>query len=217
MKYLILIILFSCSHNSKTPTPDESIKLNYSSGNAGHRLGGDVVPNAVENTLEVLAVYLDNNGPKHESHKYLETDINSTKDHELVIYHDKCFERKEFKGTEFYKKCIRDLSLEDIKKIKLPNGYAIPTLSELLKVLVDKRYQGRILFEVKRIQTDEARESLVSKINKYKEYNSSAAYLAFSSAFKKSFPNKKYWCPKTGVVHKAGKAKTVKNDYCRGY
>lgn len=208
IKVLLLLLLTVC-----VSKPEVDTTAKYSKSNAGHRLGADVIKEFPDNTLEVLKAFISVDGHKHKSFKYFEFDVNSTADNKLVVYHDKNFKKKEFKNKPFYKKYIKDMTLEEVRKIKLSGKYQIPTLIEVMDVL--KTLEAKTIVEVKLIHTDVSRNRLIETIDSYRKPKWYLAYLAFPKAFKKSFPNKDKWCKKLKLIHKAGKAKNSKNNLCK--
>ena len=91
-----------------------------------HR-GGDEVK--TENTLEAFE-YSSNLG-----FIFIETDVQSTKDGHVVIFHDSTLKR--MAGID---KRIKDLTLNELKEIELINGGRVPLLSEALDSFPDLRF-----------------------------------------------------------------------------
>ena len=91
-----------------------------------HR-GGDEVK--TENTLEAFQCSSD------LGFTFMETDVQFTKDSEVVIFHD--IDLKRIAGIE---KKISELSIKEIKSIDLITGGKIPTLDELLYSFKDLRF-----------------------------------------------------------------------------
>ncbi len=60
----------------------------------------------------------------------IELDIQLTKDGELVVIHDERVDRTT-DGTGF----VRDFSLTELKKLKIPENQSVPTMSEALDLL----------------------------------------------------------------------------------
>lgn len=210
--FLLVLIIVACGDN--TYQHEGKYKTSFKKGrNAGHRLGSDVIKSYPDNTLEVLEAFISINGQGHETFKYFEFDVNSTSDNRLVVYHDKEFKKKEFKGRAFYKTKIKDMTFSKVRSIRIQGKYQIPTLQEVMNVLAD--LDSRVIVEVKLLHNDTSRQRLIDIVDSYRGKNLKISYLAFQKAFKKSFPNKKAWCPKLKLIHKAGKAKNKNNNYCK--
>jgi len=107
----------------------------------GHRGEPRIAP---ENTAESIKLAFDLGS------QMIETDVNITKEGQLVVMHD----RRELKKVWGIDKPVEDLTLEDLKNSKLahPENYdpkyanaKIPTFDELLKVIPkDKRFELEI-------------------------------------------------------------------------
>ena len=112
-----------------------------------HR-GGDEVKS--ENTLEAFEYSSD------LGFIYIETDVQSTKDGHVVIFHDSTLKR--MAGIN---KSISDLTLEEIKRIELIDGGKIPLLYEALDSLPDLRFNIDI-------KTEDAMENTIKIIQEMK-------------------------------------------------
>ena len=112
-----------------------------------HR-GGDEVE--TENTLEAFEYSSD------LGFIYIETDVQSTKDGHIVIFHDSTLER-----MACINKRISDLKLEEVKKIELINGGRIPQLYEALDSFPDLRFNIDI-------KTEDALENTIEIIKEMK-------------------------------------------------
>ena len=110
--------------------------------------GGDEVE--TENTLEAFE-YSSGLG-----FVYIETDVQSTKDGHIVIFHDSTLKR--MAGIN---KRISDLKLEEVKKIELINGGRIPQLYEALDSFPDLRFNIDI-------KTEDALENTIEIIKEMK-------------------------------------------------
>ncbi|MFC6315380.1 glycerophosphodiester phosphodiesterase [Lapidilactobacillus achengensis] len=71
-----------------------------------------------------------------------ETDVQRTKDEQLVIMHDEWIDR-----TTNGRGMIKDYTLEELREFRLANGEPIPTLAEFLAVFVDTDIQIDIEFK----------------------------------------------------------------------
>ncbi len=85
----------------------------------GHRGAAGL---ALENTLESLRAGI--NAGAHS----IEFDVRLTKDGEVVLCHD-----SDLKKISQDKRSLKDLTLEELKTIKLNNGESVPLLSEALE------------------------------------------------------------------------------------
>ena len=112
-----------------------------------HR-GGDEVKS--ENTLEAFEYSSD------LGFIYIETDVQSTKDGHVVIFHDSTLKR--MAGIN---KSISDLTLEEIKRIELIDGGKIPLLYEALDSFPDLRFNIDI-------KTEDAMENTIKIIQEMK-------------------------------------------------
>ena len=112
-----------------------------------HR-GGDEVE--TENTLEAFEYSSD------LGFVYIETDVQSTKDGHIVIFHDSTLER-----MACINKRISDLKLEEVKKIELINGGRIPQLYEALDSFPNLRFNIDI-------KTEDALENTIEIIKEMK-------------------------------------------------
>ena len=172
--------------------------------NLGHRLGSDVIKAYPENTIEVLRASIKAKIHLKKGFKYWEFDVNETKDGFLIVHHDRSI------------KCLgklKNLTYSQIKEYKINGCCKIPLLSEVLEEL-NKTFKGKVIVETKRLLTDKGRQSLISIVNEYKRKgNLKLGYLSFPKHFKKSFPNKKKWCPKLGRVMQA---RRHSKDLCKG-
>ena len=125
-----------------------------------HR-GGDEVE--TENTLEAFE-YSSNLG-----FIFIETDVQSTKDGHVVIFHDSTLKR--MAGIN---KRVKDLMLDEVKGIELINGGRIPLLSEALDSFPNLRFNIDI-------KTEDALENTVKIIKEMKCFSRSCL-ASFSSS-----------------------------------
>ena len=125
-----------------------------------HR-GGDEVE--TENTLEAFE-YSSNLG-----FIFIETDVQSTKDGHVVIFHDSTLKR--MAGIN---KRVKDLMLDDVKGIELINGGRIPLLSEALDSFPNLRFNIDI-------KTEDALENTIKIIKEMKCFSRSCL-ASFSSS-----------------------------------
>ncbi len=174
--------------------------------NIGHRLGGDVVKQYPENTVQGLSLFLSRY--KNSSNfRYIEFDIQESADSSLFVFHDKYINRMvpvdKFGNDGVLKSKLRsgvqkiplsELNSDVIQKLNLTNdSVKIPELDDIFPVLKDAEYRGKVYVEVKYITTDEGREKFIRSILKYRD-DIEIYVLAFKTNFKKSFPDTKKWC-----------------------
>ena len=128
-KYLGLIIIFSLiliflafsAYTLFIYNPIEVIQDEYILG--AHR--GDSI-RQIENTLPAFETALEK-----EKYKFIEFDIQYTKDKILVVHHDKSLKRLQGKSEK-----IPDLTYEELNNI---SGYHIPTYEEVMDLIRDKK------------------------------------------------------------------------------
>lgn len=175
--------------------------------NVGHLLGGDI-SKYPGNTLEALSESISKNIHKHKKFKYYEFDINETKDHRLIVFHD-----RKIKGIGK----IRKTNYNVISQYRIDNKYRIPLLSEVLYKL-QMNYKGHVVAEIKRLSSDIGRDKFINLIEEYKAKGAlKIDYFAFKSHFKKSFPSKESrikYCKRMKFVMKARSHKT---NLCKEY
>jgi len=174
--------------------------------NLGHRLGGDIFkPGDTIYSYEKLI----NKFNKSSRIKLIEFDIQETKDKHLVVFHDinKIYRvvpksehnlrvlKKILSSKKFKDITIHDISLSQIKNLRLEHNATIPTLSEVLQKSVDLNINYLIHIEIKRIYTDTAREELIKILKQYKKYLK-MELIAFRKNFKVSFPFPDKWLSK---------------------
>jgi glycerophosphoryl diester phosphodiesterase len=169
--------------------------LTYSTAyckNLGHRICGDL-EGFEDNSIANVMRCSEFQGSK--KFKYWETDIRETKDHRLVLNHD----------NKYYGKSIRGSNLEDLRKITRKDGSHLATVEEFL-MDVEQLATKPIMLEVKELHSDKARDKYIKTRSNYRSLK--IEFLAFPKAFKKSFPDKKFWCSKLKVVKRARKHST---------
>jgi len=115
-----------------------------------HRGG---IENKSENTLDAFQYSSD------LGFIFMETDVQITKDGEIVVFHDESLER-----VAGIKKNIVDLKLNELKEIPLLKGGFIPSLEELLSSFSNLRFN----IDVKK---DEAVNKTIEIINNFKAFD----------------------------------------------
>ena len=100
----------------------------------------------------------------------IELDIQLTKDNEIVVFHDKNLNR-----MANIDKNVEDLTLNEIKKIKLLNtNEQIPTLDEVLKLV-----NGKVLLDIEIKPTDKYKEICALLNEKLKDYKGDVLVKSF--------------------------------------
>jgi len=234
-------------------------------GNLGHRLGSDYHKNLPENSLIVFeASILGWKGIEpimnRKKFKYAELDVSETLDGELIVFHDEDLTRmlpNNSLNSEIYKsivlnvynrtgkkKKIKDLKVKDLLKSEIQSLWLAgdhrqhpPTLKQVLDMAKDLEITKPIAVELKYINTNSARDKLISQVLEYKETYGDQAdiihnddfpgqrsiqFLAWKGKFKKTFPSKslkKKYCKilknnGQGGVYRAG---LHRQDLCRRY
>lgn len=95
----------------------------------------------------------------------IETDVHLSKDHVPVIFHDESLKR-----MTGYMGELKDLTLSELKKLRLNSTEQIPTLAEFLKYLQDVDFKGVLNLEFKtdRIHYPEIEKLTLEVIQQYK-------------------------------------------------
>ena len=114
----------------------------------------------------------------------IELDIQLTKDNEIVVFHDKNLKR--MTGLD---KDVEDLTLDEIKKLKLlDTNEHIPTLDEVLKLV-----NGKVLIDIEIKPTERYKEICALLNEKLKDYKGDILVKSFDYRiprwFKKNNPN----------------------------
>jgi glycerophosphoryl diester phosphodiesterase len=170
--------------------------------NLGHRLGGDVYSH--ENTLTCYKKALKYLQYKKDF-KYVEFDIQETKDNKIVVFHDHEIKRiipknkhnrkvlkRVLKKKSFEKIQIKNLTLKEVRELSIAKNVSIPTLEEVLISSVKWRLKKPMHIEVKSLHSDKARYKLIELINKYSK-NLDISIIAFRKYFYESFPFAPRW------------------------
>ena len=124
---------------------------------------GKIDDTVAENTIEAFKKTIQRKYP-------IELDLQLTRDNEVVVVHDDNLQR--LCGVD---KKIEDLTLEEIKKVKIQDKYSIPTFEEVLTVIDG---QVPLLIEIKNVKKCGLLEDLV--IETLKQYKGEFAVMAFN-------------------------------------
>ena len=138
----------------------------------------------------------------------IELDIQLTKDNEIVVFHDKNLKR--MTGVD---KNVSDLTLDEIKKLKLLNtNEQIPTLDEVLKLV-----NGKVLLDIEIKPTDKYKEICALLNEKLKNYKGDVLVKSFDYRiprwFKKNNPNIKRGLLLSDTNHCMLRLLTCKPDF----
>lgn len=87
---------------------------------------------------------------------YVEVDVRQTKDGYLVLMHDEKVDR-----TTNGRGYLRELTLEEVRKLDAGKGEKVPLVEEVLEVV--KKKGGGIVFEIKEVGIEEKLLSLIEK------------------------------------------------------
>jgi len=110
---------------------------------------------ALENTKEAFIYASQENGFIGS-----ECDIRLTKDNIFVVFHDEDFNRLANNPSK-----IIDLSLKEVKSIKMKEVYTVPTLEEYLTILSE--YNKKAIIEVKIALDDNSTKKLLEETKHY--------------------------------------------------
>jgi len=165
-------------------------------GNKGHRLGGgkgSYSPKLPENSLIALEALYEKYGEADKA-KWgtIEFDLRETKDGVLVARHDGSILGPT--GKIFY---VEELEFYQLREL-VPE---VPTILEVLESI--KRFQPRtkVMVEIKHLQSDEGRETMITLVDDLKNTHPRIWYGAFRKHFRDSFPdNRKEWCKRLKEV-----------------
>jgi len=201
----------------------------YKYPNWGHRLGGDVVTDHPENTRELFrATILDQKLESHPEYLYSECDLRETADHEIVIFHDWDLSRlipdteenrTAIGAAKIEKQTIQELTLDQIKNLRLRGGEQIPTLEELLCCANELDLKKPLLLEIKLLHSDAGRQKVIELAKKYRDQsNTQIDFLAFRRNIRRSFDDPHEWLGKFKAagfrVYQVYRDKTPGNDIC---
>ncbi|GLB46787.1 glycerophosphoryl diester phosphodiesterase [Philodulcilactobacillus myokoensis] len=94
----------------------------------------------------------------------IETDVHLSKDHHLIIMHDEKVDR-----TTNRNGLIKDLTLNQLKKLDDGRGEKIPTLNELIQLLIHNQFKGILNLELKtnKIEYPNIEKMVVECFQKY--------------------------------------------------
>ena len=193
--------------------------------NDGHQLGGDLMAKLSGNTIECFdrAIVLY----EHQtSWQYAECDIRETKDHHLVVFHDwdisvveDSVDNRAALGEPVSDQAICDLTLKQIRGLKLKCGNRIPSLEQVLEKAVELELKKPMLLEFKHLHSDQGRDQLFDLAKRYRdEHKIEIHFLAFVRNIGICFPDSKKWMAKFSDngfrVYQVFRPKTADYDLC---
>ena len=200
--------------------------------NLGHRLGGDVISDHPENTLELFRMtILDRKLESDPEYLYSECDLRETADQEIVIFHDWDLSRlvpdtpenRVAIGAEkIDKQTIQELTLLQIKKLRLSGGEQVPTLEELLSCASELDLEKPLLLEIKLLHSDVGRQKAIELAQKYRDqHQMEIDFLAFRRNIRRSFDDPRKSLDKFKAagfrVYQVYRDKTPNNDICENW
>lgn len=170
--------------------------------NLGHRLGGDVFTEQCENTLAVFRRSIAEIEDQTEF-RYSECDLRETADHQIVVFHDwdlkklvpdNASNRRALDGTTVGAQKICDLTLDQVKALRLHDGQEIPTLEEVLETALELKLKKPLLLEVKFFHSDKGRQAAIEIAKKFRDQaDFEINFSAFRRNLKRSFPEATTW------------------------
>lgn len=202
----------------------------YKQPNAGHRLGGDVFEEFPENTLALFRKSIPE--LEHQpDYLYSECDLRETLDHHTVIFHDwdlsrlvpdTSENRAVLGGQKVGKQKIRELTLEQVKSLKLHGGHSIPSLEELLDCAKELRLQKPLILEIKHFHSSKGRKRMLVTVEKFRDQvDFPVNFLAFRRNLNRSHPKPKMWLrvfsDKNFRVYQVYRPKTSEYDLCNNW
>src|SRR3989338_187022 len=124
----------------------------------GHRGAIGLAP---ENTLKAFKIGCGSNV------EVVECDIKMSKDKKLIVIHDNTLDR-----TTNGEGWVRDFTLEELKKLDAGDGETIPTLDEVINLVMD--YNKKLIIEIKGESWEVVKETTAHlieylKCNKYSD------------------------------------------------
>ena len=178
--------------------------------NTGHRLGGDI-SKFPDNTLEALRDSFQKGEHLKKSWKYIEFDLNETKDNVIVVFHDRKVKKRAIGKLKKFK--IINVNHSHFKDKLIKKCCKVPTFQEVMAEIDKLNYTGKVMIEFKHLHSNKARQEVLDTVDLYrKKGKMKISYLAFPTAFRRTFPVPGPWCEKLVNVHQARKHK---NNLCK--
>lgn len=193
--------------------------------NLGHRLGGDVYPDIAENSLEVFRKAI-REIEDDEDYLFSECDLRETADHHLVVFHDWDFERlvpdtkanRQALGTQrIGEQKICELTLDQVKALRLNGGHEIPTLVEILDTAEQLNLKKPLILEIKYLHSDQGRQTAIDLASEYRDRSGlEIHFLTFIRNLKRSYPEPRKWLDQFHAkgfrVYQTYRPKTAEHD-----
>ena len=160
---------------------------------------------------------------------FSECDLRETSDHEIVVFHDWDLGRM-VPDTEANRQALsipkidetielRDLSLAQIKKLRLAKDCQIPTLGELLQCAADLQLTKPLILEIKFLHSEKARREVIEVTQEFRDrHGMEVHFSSFIRNIKRSCPNPRTWLDQFKAagfrVYQVYRPKTPANDLC---
>lgn len=193
----------------------------------GHRLGGDVFTELPENTLAVFRKSI-REIESNEDFFYSECDLRETADHHIIVFHDwdlqklipdSAENRAALGVAKVGSQSIKDLSLSQVKSLRLEGGHEIPTLREVLETALELKLKKPLILEIKFFHSDQGRRAAIELAKEFRDRSSIEIHFsAFRRNFRRAYVQPKAWLPKfrsAGFrVYQVYRPKTSQYDLC---
>ncbi len=173
--------------------------------NLGHRLGGDVFTEHSENTLQLFRKSIAEL-ESHSDYLYSECDLQETADHHIVIFHDRdlrglvpdtLYNRQTLDVEEIGHQKICELTLSQVKRLRLADGQSIPTLEETLATALELDLQKPLILEIKFFHSDRGRQAALDIASRFKDQaDFEINFSAFRRNLSRSFDHPPTWLAK---------------------
>lgn len=200
----------------------------FKTPNLGHRLGGDIIEEFPENTLDAFRIAMQQHESK-EGYLYSECDLRETADHQIALFHDWDLARlvpdtQENRDALSVKQIddsilFKDFTLQQLQQLKLQGGARIPTLDQFLACAAELHPEKLILLEIKLFHSDAARARVIQQAQAFRETTGAEIhFLAFIRNLKRSHPAPRQWLDEFQAagfrVYQVYRPKTPENDLC---
>ena len=197
--------------------------------NLGHRLGGDVVEDFPENTLEAFRQAIETLELK-PNYLYTECDLRETKDHHIVLFHDWELSRlvpdneanRLALGVPVIDETVllKDFTLAEIQSLELKGGSRIPSLNEFFECVREVGPEKPILLELKFFHDQASCSNLIEVTKQFRdETGLEIHFLSFIRNLKRCHSNPKAWLAEFEAagfrVYQVYRPKTAEHDLCK--
>ena len=195
--------------------------------NQGHRLGGDLISELPENTLPVFRAAIERL-ESNSDYLYSECDLRETKDHEIVIFHDWDLirlvpdtpaNRAVVGGEKIGRQAIKDLTLSQVKSLRLNGGHEIPSLVEVLDCAVELQIKKPLILEIKDLHSDIGRQRAIDQAARCRDDSGLEIHFSgFRRHLGRSLPDTRKWLDQFSTngfrVYQVYRPATKKYDLC---